>query len=138
MRQHVDVFRRIQNGGRRYFFSDPTFEAVVAFVQGYNIACEGALLLGFREWLIVRLDDGLTLIWPDLVLRVAFPDARDPRGELSASAEGERRAVNTLWGLFFEFEAVLEQRGLNSIVWAYCQWYSRRYGSDPMPRTEGL
>ncbi len=138
MRQHVEVFRRVQEGGRKYFISYPIFEAVVAFIQGYNMACEGALLLGFREWLIVRLGDGLCLTWPDLVLRVAFPDSGDPLAELTASAEGERTAVDTVWRLFFEFEAALEERGLNSIVLAYSHWYRERYGNDPMPRTEGL
>ena len=37
------------------YIPNATYEAVAAFVLGYDIACEGGVLVGFREWLIPRV-----------------------------------------------------------------------------------
>ena len=35
-----------------------TYESAAAFVLGYDAACEGGPLMGFREWLVLRIGSG--------------------------------------------------------------------------------
>ncbi len=44
-----------------------TYDTAVAFVDGYDAATQRGLLVGFREWLIVKLDGGSNLVWSALV-----------------------------------------------------------------------
>lgn len=45
-------------------------ESSVAYLLGYDAATDGAFLAGFREWLVLRLDDGANLGWPALLARL--------------------------------------------------------------------
>jgi hypothetical protein len=49
------------------YVNPPTFDGVVAFIDGYDMALSGGLLVGFREWLIVRANEGNNLTWGALV-----------------------------------------------------------------------
>jgi hypothetical protein len=82
------------------FLPATTYEAAASFVQGYDTATDGGLLLGFREWLIPRLDGGNNLGWPRLVLEIMQlkkPAAEDPQAAIEH--------------LFNTIEAFLDERG---------------------------
>ena len=108
------------------YVREPTYASVSALVIGYDLACEGGVLAGFREWLIPRVDTGNNLAWPELVLRVAFPDAVDPREAVRASSVTERHAIDTLFGLVGEFDDLRSKSGLKQIFHDYELWLSRQ------------
>jgi len=104
------------------YFSPVEFDVAAAFIQGFNLAGSGGLLVGFREWLIVKLGDGNNLTWGALVLRLAFPDAETPRQHLLRSGE-QKRAVEFLFGLLQEFWQERESHGgLRRIYVKYQEW----------------
>lgn len=43
-------------------------------LTGYDLALEGGVLRGLREWVITRLRGASNLAWPGLVLRAACPE----------------------------------------------------------------
>jgi hypothetical protein len=102
------------------------FDSVAAFIDGFNLATNGGLLVGFREWLIVKLGYGDNLAWPALALRLAFPEAESPASQL-LHADNQKRAVAAL----FEFlEAFLQEReapdGLRRLFLGYEAWLRRQ------------
>jgi hypothetical protein len=102
------------------YFQRETYAVVAAFVLGYDAACEGGLLAGFREWLIVRLGTGSNLSWSALVLHAAFPDAASPQDEASVSPAAERHAIDKLFDLLEEFDSTrAKPDGLKDIFLQY-------------------
>ncbi len=51
----------------------PTLETAMAYVRGIDAACAHGFLSGFREWLILRVDDGDNLAWDGLVQIAILP-----------------------------------------------------------------
>jgi hypothetical protein len=100
------------------FLLSTTFDCVVAFLDGYDAAQSGGLLAGFREWLIVRADDGNNLAWPGLVSLLL-------KDKLT-SADNDRR-IKYLFDLLDEFIAVRnENDGLRRIYIKYESWLRRQ------------
>lgn len=117
MSDHSRLFERVRKRTGMYV-PDETYNSVAAFVLGYDLACEGGPLMGFREWLVLREPSGANLMWSALVLQIAFPEAGDPRRELN-SPTAERHAIDTLFDLIAEFDQVRAQRdGLKKIFLA--------------------
>jgi hypothetical protein len=87
------------------------YDAVAAFVMGYDIACEGGVLAGFREWLVIRLGSAFSnLWWPALVLHVAFPS--DQIAERALTTEtANRKAIDVLFSLIAEFDVERSAHG---------------------------
>jgi hypothetical protein len=105
------------------FVMDETYAAIVGFVTGFDAACEGGPLEGFREWLLVRLNVRAldVLPWPALVLDAAFP-ATSPNERL-VREEAHRHAIETLFDLLEEFDkARAERDGLRRILVSYTKW----------------
>jgi len=91
-----------------------TFECVVSFLSGYDAAQSGGFLVGFREWLIVRADEGNNLAWPSLVLTVI--------GDLGEERESAK-LIDGLFDLFDEFFAIRQSGdGLRKIYAQYEDW----------------
>jgi hypothetical protein len=109
MRKHIELFEEVRRRPGMYFLED-NFDVVAAFVLGCDLANEGGILAGFREWLVVRLGHSSNLAWRSLVLDFAFPDASNPEAELARGVENHRRAIRTLWSLLSEFEIAREER----------------------------
>jgi hypothetical protein len=119
MRHHQALFEKLQKYTGMYVLSE-TYGEVVAFVMGYDTACEGGVLIGFREWLAVRLGKGSNLSWPPLVLMATFPDADLPEEVVKNGARERRLAIDTLFMLVREFDTVVaEQDGLSNVLLAY-------------------
>lgn len=110
MRHHRALFGSIRQRTGMYFQQE-TYAVVAAFVQGYDAAYEGGLLVGFREWMVVRLKRGSNLGWPALVLHAAFPDSALPQEALSSGQQAERTAIDMLFTLLAEFDAVRDEHG---------------------------
>lgn len=102
---------------------DGSCGAVTAYVLGCDAAISGALLTGFREWLIVRLGDGNNLAWPALVARICCPGIPLDRFPYQLDAESNARAHDGLFELLDEFLAAREQSGGLARVFAkYIEW----------------
>jgi hypothetical protein len=108
MRHHKSLFENVRHRTEMYV-SKQTYAIVAAFVQGYDMAYEGGVLNGFKEWLVLRLQKGSNLGWSALVLDIAFPNACDPEESLG-TPESERLAIETLFDLLAEFDIVCEDR----------------------------
>src|SRR5262245_60871731 len=122
MRHHRELFEMVRKRTGMHLPSE-TFHEVVGFVTGYDYACEGGTLCGFREWLLLRLRSGSNLGWCALVLGAAFPDSKNPEAELNAGSAAQRHAIDTLFGLIAEFdEARSKYDGLKKIFLEYDQW----------------
>jgi len=104
------------------YIPNATYDACVAFVLGYDIASEGGVLIGFREWLIPRVGTGNNQSWSALVLHLAFPEA-DRRAPVRLSAELEKQAIDSLFRIIGEFD---DQRrkpeGLRKVYLDYERW----------------
>jgi len=108
------------------YFSPVEFDSVIAFLQGFNLACHGGALLGFREWLVVRLGNGNNLCWSALVLELAFPEAENPREQL-LQTDGQKQAVRVLFSLLNEFmETISKPVGHREIFLRYQTWLMRQ------------
>lgn len=76
------------------------YNAVTAYLDGYDHASGGRLLTGFQPWLARKLQTGGNLVWPSLVLRVLLPEGRAPEPWPEVD---QQRAVEGLFGLLDEF-----------------------------------
>ena len=121
-REHLEYVRQ-----RRPFGApDGSYRSHVIYLAGFDAGTRGALLSGFREWLIPRADRGNNLVWSGLVLLIAFPDREQARHDLDD--EDNTAAVTTLYDLL---ETFLTDRdggldGLHRIHVAYEEWLQRR------------
>ncbi|GAA4626131.1 hypothetical protein GCM10023196_033110 [Actinoallomurus vinaceus] len=99
---------------------DATYKAGVAFILGCDAGTSGILLSGFREWLIVRLNDGNNLSWPGLVLQIISVEFV---GQNEEQSDVEAQRFDRLFRLLDEF---LEQRderdGMARIYSHYIEW----------------
>ncbi|MFD5572920.1 hypothetical protein [Streptomyces cadmiisoli] len=87
-----------------------TYDAVTAYLHGYDHACDGALLNGLREWLAQTHRAGQNLVWHAQVVQVVFPEGRpvEPWSE-----DEHRQAVTGLFALLEEFfEHLASRRGV--------------------------
>jgi hypothetical protein len=103
-RNHRAAFDNV----RRYpgmYFSEVRFDVVAAFIQGFDAAYEGGVLIGFKEWIVLRLGYGTNLYWVPLVLDAAFPDQKPgAMFGVSLSAADEKKAIDKLFELLDAFE----------------------------------
>lgn len=122
MHQYRELFEGIRTRTSMYLMEE-TYAAAAALVLGYDLACEGGVLVGFHEWLVVRLDGGSNLHWSALVLDAAFPSAKDPQRAVHASPKAQRHAIDTLFALLAEYDDVrTRQDGLKHIFVAFDRW----------------
>jgi hypothetical protein len=108
------------------FFPKVEFNVVVAFIDGFNLACYGGLLVGFHQWLVATLGHGNNRPWDALVLELTFPKARIPNDEL-AKPGNQKVAVDALFELL---ETFMQERqspeGLRRIFVRYEAWLKRQ------------
>lgn len=103
------------------------YDQVVAFVSGMDIGSQHALLDGFREFLVLKLDSGNNLAWWALVRHLTVPDCPHPL----APAE-EQVAVEGLFDLLDEFLAESgSPGGVATILREHQLWLRRQSWFDP-------
>ena len=96
--------------------------AVCAFVNGFDLARDGAPLEGFREWMVLRLNRESSLVWPAMTRLITMPD--DSFRELSK--EEDEECARAAMRLLSEFLAYREEVGLIKIHYDYARWLLRR------------
>ncbi|XYH97315.1 hypothetical protein ACMHYB_57755 [Sorangium sp. So ce1128] len=112
--------------------SNVSYDTIVAFIEGYDSALCGGFLVGFREWLIVKLEDGNNLSWSALVLNLMGRVGERSSAEVK-SAEGQSVAIEFLLDTLDQF---LDEReapsGLRRIYRSYENWLTRQDWYDPL------
>lgn len=121
------LFRNIRARPGVYFLgSEFGYDQLTALVGGVDIGSQHSLLAGFREFLILELDGGNNLAWPELALRLSVPDTGRP-----LDPDADRTAVDGLFDLLDEFLAeVTDSRARTRIYHEYFQWLQRQRWYD--------
>src|SRR5690242_1793043 len=88
-----------------------TYAEAAAFVMGCEVGNNNTLLLGFREWLVMRVNGAEGQTWSVLVLRAAFPNESLTPADILTSKEKNKQAIDMLFDLLLEF---LRERGANN------------------------
>ena len=105
-----------------------SYDAVVAYVLGYDAATQGGLLVGFREWLIVKLQDGNNLAWPALLLELE----QRVRPQKSAPEKVEMHTAQFMNATLEQFVSERDARGgLRRIYAAYEAWLRQQQWYTP-------
>jgi hypothetical protein len=100
------------------FMRSVTYENVVIFIDGYDTATSGGLLVGFHEWLIVRANDGANVAWSVVVLDIL----RNQHG-----GTDDASLIEGLFSLFDEYNSVrASYAGLRRIYVVYDEWLRRQ------------
>jgi excisionase family DNA binding protein len=117
--------------------SELNYEELVKFVIGLQHGRPDQMS-GFREFLVLKLNDGDNLGWPTLVARLVVPHAGHP-----LSPEDDQAAVHGLLDLLDEFLAETAGSGSRAIDREYLLWLQQqswynlelaRFDSSPAPR----
>lgn len=104
------------------FFADVSYDSVVSYLFGIDKGCNGQFLKGFHEWIVPIVDGGNNLWWPEIVLRISFPQSIDPRSELSKESSS-KIAIDCLFQCLEDFLAEKEKdQGLLYINQRYKEW----------------
>ncbi|MBX7228635.1 MAG: hypothetical protein K1X48_03385 [Burkholderiaceae bacterium] len=110
--------------------SEPYFMSVCAYLRGYDDAREGGPLAGFREWLIVKVNEGNNLGWERLVQNIIF---RDELSQASLKAQGEEESLLKLASLLDEYLVFRSVTGLTKVYYDYAQWLlKKQWYSGPL------
>ena len=105
---------------------DGSFKHFYIFVMGCDAGTSWSLLAGFREWLIVQLNEGDNLVWPALVELIALPSRKQICEPLDA--DENTAAVETLFRLLDEFlELRKGYQGLPNIFQEYIAWREKHH-----------
>jgi hypothetical protein len=101
-----------------------TYDTAVAFVDGYDAATRRGFLVGFHEWLVVKLGEGNNLAWPALVSGLM------QRGTAVKELKGQYDHNVAIEFLFATLEQFLDERdisgGMRTIYIAYDRWLRRQ------------
>jgi len=117
--KHVELFSSLRKYPEMYV-QRAEFCSVAAFIEGYNLACEGGPLCGFTEWLALRANCGANWSWPSLVLHISEV-GRD--AEFPLTPNSDKTAIETLFTLFDQFSSERARpNGLSQIFAAYEKW----------------
>jgi hypothetical protein len=121
---HFQKLDRVRTYPGMYIFPGAeTYDGVSAYLLGYDHALEGALLIGFREWLVMRLGAGANLCWSALIPPLAFPKSKKP-WKMPNTQEENRVAIDKLFELIFEFAAERgDDEAATKIRDGYEKWY---------------
>jgi len=86
-------------------------EAIAAFINGADVALEGTLLLGLREWLQVKEGRRSAFAWPGLIAH--------QRGLLAPTSDQDRAAlVQAYFDELREFDKLRQDSGAIAVVFS--------------------
>jgi hypothetical protein len=111
------------------FVQPPTLGGIIAYIDGFNRGRGGSPLLGFREWLVLRVRSWNNLLWPGLACIEICGD------RLAATKRGDEPALmEALVKLVQEFIAYRKENGLSKVFWDFAEWLRRQeWYSGPLP-----
>ncbi len=98
-----------------------SYATVTAYIKGIDDATSGGALVGFREWLVIKVGGKNNICWTELVLSLLYPDVPFPRQHLQ-DAHKDELAVAGLFDLLTEFYEDKGQHGLNHIFLQHEKW----------------
>jgi len=107
--------------------SPESYEAVAAYVMGFEAATEHGALNGFQPWLALKHGSGFNLHWAGLVLLEAFADGRSP-----TTPSEHRHAIDTLFDLIDEFDAACPS--YHDIVAVFAKFHARIEPKQARPK----
>ncbi|MBM80654.1 MAG: hypothetical protein CMJ78_08685 [Planctomycetaceae bacterium] len=122
MDHELTIFISLSRQPRMYVQSD-RFDAVCAYMDGYDAALRGRVLNGFRHWLLSEGDEWSNLPWWGIVRRNLFPD-QNPADALSKSGSDE--ALEALACYLEQFCSCIKVGGLQAIYAKYNAWLLSR------------
>ncbi|MFV8749405.1 hypothetical protein ACNOYE_02510 [Nannocystaceae bacterium ST9] len=105
------------------FIQSSRYDAVCAYINGFDVALQHGPLVGFREWLLTRGDSWTTMPWWAIVRQQAFPgeDVSLPLGD-SANPPACLHLASALE----DFGGERDHVGLSMIFHVYHNWIMRR------------
>jgi hypothetical protein len=130
----VDYRTLFENIHRRpgLYGLDGSYAQFCAFVSGVDHGNDGALLTGFREWLVTRAGKGNNLTWPALVRHLAFPGTDRPAAAPTDSPQTNQAAADRLFALLAEFfDLRAEHGGVVKIFDGYLAWLRTQSWYEP-------
>lgn len=112
------------------FVQPPTLGGIIAYIDGFNRRRGGSPLLGFREWIVLRVGGWDSLLWYGLACMVIAGD------RTAASKLGDEPALmEALVKLVQEFIEYRKANGLNKVFWDFAEWLRRQeWYSGPLPK----
>jgi len=115
-REHLELIRTRPE----MYGLDGSYRDFVTYLYGYDAGTRDTALLGFREWLLLRLDRQSGLGWPSLVLNLAIPDTPVPHNR-ALSEPQNRAAVVVMFQLLETFlnDRDSDRHGLRKIFSSY-------------------
>jgi hypothetical protein len=109
----------------------PSFTTVCAYIDGFNSARGGGPLLGFREWLVLKLDDGNNFHWIGLADRLIA-------GDEPSEGWAEERRILALGGLIVDYLRERDRGGITKVYYDYGRWLLRkRWYDGPLRKERG-
>jgi hypothetical protein len=106
------------------FATSGSFDAVCAYLDGFDAARDGGPLLGFQPWMVIRQGSGTNLTWVGLVLHEALGERGYGREPLEA--DESRHCIETLGRLLTEFFEDRRSRYLVGFFDDYAKWLRKR------------
>ncbi|MER7820463.1 hypothetical protein [Streptomyces sp. NPDC096153] len=102
-----------------------TYHPTAMLLLGFDLARDGGLLRGFREWLIVRKGEPSSAVWYALVFQESLPGV-SLRNWGHLEPEQDQRAVDHLFSLVLEFLDVRDDS--DSLARMYAEYHSLQAG----------
>lgn len=100
---------------------DGSYGDYVTYLYGYDAGTQGSALLGFREWLLLRLGRRSSFVWSSLITELAVPGDSGSFGYRGLDEEQNRTAVRALFQFLGDFlqDRDAERDGLRIIFRDY-------------------
>lgn len=97
---------------------DGSYGSYVTYLYGYDAGTQGSALLGFREWLLLKLGRQSSFVWSSLITELAVPGASGSFGYRGLDEEQNQTAVQALFQFLRDFlrDRDAERDGLRSIL----------------------
>ncbi|TXC95895.1 hypothetical protein [Streptomyces sp. ISID311] len=116
-REHLELIRTRPG----MYGLDGSYGNYVTYLCGYDEGARGTALLGFREWLLLRLGRPSSLVWPSLIAEQALPGVAHAFGHRNLDEQQNRVAVEALFRFLGDFlrDRDTERDGLRSIFRDY-------------------
>ncbi|MEU2496504.1 hypothetical protein QRN89_10395 [Streptomyces chengbuensis] len=102
-----------------------TYHPTAMLLLGFDLARDGGLLRGFREWLVVRKGEPSSAVWYALVFQESLPGV-SLRNWGRLEPEQDQRAVDHLFSLVLEFLDVRDDS--DSLARMYAKYQSLQIG----------
>ncbi|MBX3439908.1 MAG: hypothetical protein KF861_20630, partial [Planctomycetaceae bacterium] len=115
-----------------------TYDTIVAYLMGIDVAASGGFLLGFDEWVNLRcnregIDPATNLPWSINIVRLALPGRDSNYRSSLESPENQELVTERLFRELDDFWELRNRRdGLRSIYVSYQRWLEVQEAGDEL------